>query len=309
MGPPVTTTPPSLQWHARTAAPEAPVPTIPRVVVPDDPREAVNDGPGQTDGRWPPGLVVVAHVLSLIPLAAVVALATATTLSLAVGWSPNIVTSGSMAPWMQPGDILLASPASPASLGEGDVVVFDSAEAPGGQITHRLVQLNADGTWITKGDANARADAGSVAPERISGEVRMIIPRIGLPSLWIRKLELLPLALWTGVLALSVLGVVRTYNPASRILRSGPRGGRSPGPRPAARAYTFNLPFAQHPLMLLGAGLGVGAFVSLTAVGTSLALSSGSLTWVAAAMGGLLLLIPTAVVLGISLKAVRRGTR
>lgn len=264
--------------------------------------------PAAADG-WPRPLVVAVHIVSMVPVAAVLALAMATTLAYAVGWSPKIVTSGSMAPWMQPGDILLASPAHSASLQDGDVVVFAAPDAPGGQITHRLRDQQVDGSWITKGDANSRPDAQAVPPGAISGEVRAIIPRVGLPSLWIRNGEVVPLALWIGVLALSVWGMISTRRRASGILSSNTRrqaATRNTDPR-LVQALKANV--AAHPVLLVAAAITVGGLIAASIVGASLALSTGSGLWILVTMLGLALLIPAGGFLSVGLQAVRTPRR
>lgn len=258
---------------------------------------------------WPRPLVVAVHIVSMVPVAAVLALAMATTLAYAVGWSPKIVTSGSMAPWMQPGDILLASPAEPASLGDGDVVVFAAPDAPGGQITHRLRDQRGDGSWITKGDANSRPDAQAVPPGEITGVVRLIIPRVGLPSLWIRNGEVVPLALWTAALALSVWGMVSTRRRASGILKGNTRRQAAARRTEPRLVQALRTRVVAQPVLLVAGAIAVGGLIAASIVGASLALTTGSGLWIVVTMLGLTLLIPAGGFLGVGLQAVRTPRR
>lgn len=270
--------------------------------------------PDRPVGANPRPWVVLLHVVCLVPLAAVLALAVVTTGAMAVGWSPKIVMSGSMAPWLQPGDVVLAAPARLGELEDGEIVVFESARAPGGEITHRLVARRADGRWITRGDANAVADPRPVPPERITGVVEVIVPRVGLPSLWARTGQVVPLGLWTVVLAVSVWGAVRTHAEAARAFGMGGRGTRAAG-RPAvgggrgggAPMPRIRLPRPLSPI-LLAAALGVGGLVALLIWWASLAVRTGSLIWVVFVAGGLLLLLPAGAVLAAALSAARRGS-
>lgn len=256
--------------------------------------------------------VVLLHVACLVPLAAVLALAVVTTGAMVVGWSPKIVVSGSMAPWLQPGDVVLAAPARPGMLEDGQIVVFESDRAPGGEITHRLVTQRADGRWVTRGDANPVVDPRPVAPERITGVVEVIVPRVGLPSLWVRTGEVVPLGLWAVVMAASVWGAVRTHAEAARAFGLGGRGARATGRgaagsrgREGAPTLGVRLPRLPPPV-LLATALGVGGLVAFLIWWVSLAVRTGSMIWVVFVGGGLLLLLPAAAVLAAQLGAARR---
>ena len=55
-----------------------------------------------------------------------------------------------------------------------------------GVVTHRLVKRNADGTLVTKGDANQTADYGSLQPSQVIGGV-VAAPRLVGYWLWYLK--------------------------------------------------------------------------------------------------------------------------
>lgn len=101
----------------------------------------------------------------------------------ALGWHSIVLTSGSMAPALDAGDVMLASPYDGRGLQPGAVIVFDDP-ARHGRLTHRVVGINPDGTYATKGDANAVADSTPVAPAAIRGVGRIVVPRIGAPLMW-----------------------------------------------------------------------------------------------------------------------------
>ena len=101
------------------------------------------------------------------------------------GWRATTVVSGSMAPAIDAGDVVLAARAAPGDLEPGRVVVFrDPAGA--GLVTHRLESRNGDGTWTTKGDANRRADSTPLVPSAIVGVGRAVVPAVGQPVAWRR---------------------------------------------------------------------------------------------------------------------------
>jgi signal peptidase len=101
------------------------------------------------------------------------------------GWQPLVVTSGSMAPGIRPGDLVLIDPAPQARPRTGDVVTY---RRPGASpVTHRVVGRDAAGDYRTKGDANVQADPQPVPPERVLGRVRVLVPLLGLPGLRLRQ--------------------------------------------------------------------------------------------------------------------------
>jgi signal peptidase I len=100
------------------------------------------------------------------------------------GWSPIVVMSGSMGPAIDTGDIVIAAPYQGQELPLGSVIVFDNPSGPG-PLIHRVVQVTPDRHYITKGDANATNDSTSVAPDQVRGVGRILVPRAGLPFVWV----------------------------------------------------------------------------------------------------------------------------
>jgi signal peptidase len=90
------------------------------------------------------------------------------------------VESNSMEPTFQRGDILILQGISPDQLEIGDIIVFSS---PGQEIpvVHRIVEINPDGTFQTKGDANARqlSFEKKIESYQIHGKQVLIIPFLG----------------------------------------------------------------------------------------------------------------------------------
>lgn len=64
-------------------------------------------------------------------------------------------------------------------INEGDVIVF-TAQTPD-PIIHRVVNINADGTYRTKGDHNSgsRQDELSISQDRVVGKAQFRIPYLG----------------------------------------------------------------------------------------------------------------------------------
>ena|SRR5256885_11443179 len=126
------------------------------------------------------------------------------------GWTTTVVLTGSMAPKLRPGDVVIAAPVPGARVGAlapGAVVLVADPGHPGALLLHRLVGFNADGTLITKGDANAVRDSLPVPRSSVRGVARFRIAWLGTPKLWARDHKVLPLvALGFLLVALVVPG-------------------------------------------------------------------------------------------------------
>ncbi|MHB8891845.1 MAG: signal peptidase I [Candidatus Limnocylindrales bacterium] len=85
------------------------------------------------------------------------------------------VEGGSMAPAIGRGDLILVAPA-PARVEPGMILVL----RVGGQlVTHRVVSVNPDGTFVTRGDANTVDDAWAGQPVSVEGEYLATVPVLG----------------------------------------------------------------------------------------------------------------------------------
>ena len=88
-----------------------------------------------------------------------------------------IVSSGSMAPVIKQGSIIMAT--AMKDYHKGDVIVFFYASDKKRLITHRIyaVEMRDNKTfYITKGDANKGADLSSIIENEILGRVVFKIP-------------------------------------------------------------------------------------------------------------------------------------
>jgi signal peptidase len=105
------------------------------------------------------------------------------------------VSSGSMAPALAQGDLIIVRPVKPQDLAAGDIVLF---EAGGDRVptVHRITGINeietritdrATGTvtthverrFVTQGDANPAPDRDELTVDRLRGEVWFTIPNAG----------------------------------------------------------------------------------------------------------------------------------
>jgi signal peptidase len=92
-----------------------------------------------------------------------------------------VVVSGSMAPAIGAGDVVVVGDSDPATIREGDVITFVRAEeeAP---TTHRVVDIHQRDDRLafeTKGDANENVDPELVPESNVIGAVVLTIPYIG----------------------------------------------------------------------------------------------------------------------------------
>ena len=81
------------------------------------------------------------------------------------------VVTGSMEPSLQVGDYIYIRKTPAGELAAGDIITFRSEEPDiyGKLVTHRIIEVSPDGTFITKGDANTAADGKAVRADQIYG--------------------------------------------------------------------------------------------------------------------------------------------
>jgi signal peptidase I len=108
------------------------------------------------------------------------------------GWKPVVITSGSMEPTLGVGDVLLIDTHPAEELAQRAIVVFSRR---GEQIAHRVFAVEPDGL-VTKGDANPTPDPDRVQLTDVRGAGRLVVPVIGLPIVWVKDGNWVPLAAW-----------------------------------------------------------------------------------------------------------------
>ena len=82
------------------------------------------------------------------------------------------VVTGSMEPTIPVDDFIVVKKTDVNSLKEEDIIAFysDNPDTKGLMVIHRIMQVNSDGTFVTKGDANTLEDAVSVKPDKVIGK-------------------------------------------------------------------------------------------------------------------------------------------
>ncbi len=96
------------------------------------------------------------------------------------------ITSGSMMPRLHPGDAVIAVDHDNTAIADGTIVVFEDP-ARGDLVTHRIVGTDADGNYITRGDANGIDDVTPIPPENVRGVGRWVVPYVGLLRVWLAE--------------------------------------------------------------------------------------------------------------------------
>lgn len=134
---------------------------------------------------------------------------------LASGWSASTVLTGSMGPLISPGDVVAFADHDGAPLSPGTIIQFRDPVRPGETVTHRIVGLDDDGSYVTRGDANAAADSTPVPPDAIVGVARLVAPHAGLPHMWWHTGDRMAVAVWI-VVTVGAAGIMSIHSQAYR---------------------------------------------------------------------------------------------
>ena len=101
----------------------------------------------------------------------------------ASGSIPLTVLTGSMAPGLPPGTLIVVQPVDVDDLAVGDVITYQIRSGDPAVITHRIIAINASTTggrtFETKGDNNSDADPDPVAAIQVQGKVWYSVPLVG----------------------------------------------------------------------------------------------------------------------------------
>ncbi len=96
------------------------------------------------------------------------------------------VESGSMVPTINVGDLIFVR--SQKQYNVSDIITFYPGSSKSQTtVTHRIVKVNEDGTFTTKGDFNSVADLDTVKQEDIVGKYFFRLPFLGYPITFVHK--------------------------------------------------------------------------------------------------------------------------
>lgn len=147
---------------------------------------------------------------------ALVVLATALVGMRFLGYGVYVVTSGSMAPGIPLGSLVVAQAVRPESIQPGAVITY---ALPDRVITHRVESIaERDGrvVFVTRGDANPVADPWVVEPDGDVGAVDATLPLVGFVVAGAQA--------WWRPLALALLGWLLFDTGATRARRAFAHG-------------------------------------------------------------------------------------
>ncbi len=107
----------------------------------------------------------------------------------------RVVSSGSMEPTYDVGDVVFIKKVDPHELDVGDIIVFEPREG-GTPIVHRIVVIVEEDNLLyfeTRGDNNAFSDSyyyplKGVPEDRVIGTPVLKIPKVGLIPVYFRRL-------------------------------------------------------------------------------------------------------------------------
>jgi signal peptidase len=108
--------------------------------------------------------------------------------SMGLGYRALIVKSGSMAPAIQTGDVVVTKLVRPEAVHIGDVVTFRDPSRNEDLVTHRVQKIQRNGSKVvfeTRGDANTGVEDWDIARDGTIGRYRFRIPRLGYALVWI----------------------------------------------------------------------------------------------------------------------------
>jgi signal peptidase I len=183
--------------------------------------------------RWLSRLVVgvIAAAATFVVVAAAVPVVTPLRM--------QIVLSGSMAPALPVGALVMTAPLAGQAV-PGDIVTFANPVRPGTSVVHRVIAVEVgadDSNYVTKGDANDSPDGWRVSVGAATGRVVAVIPFVGYAVGTLQR----PLSRF-GI-ALVILGSAFV---SLRPLRRRPRVPGRPRPQPRLRAPAHNDLWAEH---------------------------------------------------------------
>lgn len=97
------------------------------------------------------------------------------------GWRVDALSSGSMAPQLKEGSLVITRPVGPETVRVGDIITFLPSLPGEDPITHRVIAIehNSPLQFLTKGDANTGGDPASVPEQNLLGRVSLHIPYLG----------------------------------------------------------------------------------------------------------------------------------
>ena len=102
---------------------------------------------------------------------------------------PIGIASGSMAPTINIGDMVIVQKCSPNDVNIDDIIEYTRKDY---SVIHRVIdkyQKNGETYFITKGDNNNSADSEPVSEEMLKGKIIFRVPYVAWPTIWLERLS------------------------------------------------------------------------------------------------------------------------
>lgn len=130
-----------------------------------------------------------------------------------LGYNEYVVLSGSMEPSIMTGALAVVNTRD-VNVQKGDVIAFTidredadlSYDTDATTVTHRVVAVNSDGSYTTKGDNNETEDAKHIQPSQVIGKYCFNIPELGYLISSVGKKGMIVIICW--IVALNILSSV-----------------------------------------------------------------------------------------------------
>lgn len=133
------------------------------------------------------------------------------------------VLTGSMEPAIATGSLAFVVPVRGEELAVGDVITFHHPNAPSAYVTHRIVAIGGEGasrSFVTKGDANALADAWQVRGTGTGWRYAFGVPVVGGVIVALSSGPVRFALFGFPLTALALLALLEIWRPRPRIART-----------------------------------------------------------------------------------------
>jgi signal peptidase len=132
-----------------------------------------------------------------------------------LGFRALVVRSGSMAPAVQSGDVVVTRLVRPSAVEPGDVVTFRDPSRRGELVTHRVVQVRPEEdrlAFVTRGDANTGEERWSIGRDGTVGSAAFRVAGAGHVLAWLRVPGVRTGLLVVSAVALAALALRRIWS-------------------------------------------------------------------------------------------------
>jgi signal peptidase len=116
-----------------------------------------------------------------------------------MGFYPFVVLSGSMEPKVHTGAVAYIN-LNDTNVQPGDIVMYQTGESI--YVIHRIKEIDSNGLYVMKGDANENVDFIPVSQEKIRGKFMFSIPGLGYLISKIKRVHVVIGVIWVVILHL-----------------------------------------------------------------------------------------------------------